>query len=241
MEEEYQRDALRIGVVIPVYRDRDALERLIPELLVRGWSPGELVVVLGESDPAAAEVAREKDVAWITSESLGRARQLNAGARFHAGVDLLLFLHADTIPPAGARSLMASAVRRGRVGGAFARRFDHLSTFLRLSCRLADWRGRWFGWFFGDQAIFATREAFEQIGGFPDQAAFEDLEFSRALARTGPVELLSPPVISSGRRFLGRGPVLQTLYDLGLTLGYLWNARKAQPAPKSDRVPANPE
>jgi len=77
------------------------------------------------------------------------------------------------------------------------------------------------GWFLGDQAIFARRETFEKLGGFRDLELFEDLDFSMRMRQTGRVLTLSPPVISSSRRFMDRGPVLTTLLDAWLTCRYL--------------------
>nr|MDA3872634.1 hypothetical protein [Kiritimatiellia bacterium] len=59
---------------------------------------------------------------------------------------------------------------------------------------------------------------FEQTGGFPDQPLFEDLDFCRIFKKHGKVRLLTPPVVSSARRFEKDGPLLRTLKDIGLTL-----------------------
>lgn len=207
-----------MGVVVPVWNDADVLARTL-SLLLREWKPSAICVVDGGSRDDSVAVARSHGATVIRATTRSRARQMNQGAGL-CRAEVVLFLHADTHLPCGARESIARAVEGGAVGGAFARRFDHPSLFLRLTCLTADWRGKWFGMFLGDQAIFATREAFEKAGGFPDQPLFEDFEFSRRLAKAGRTVLLRPPVISSGRRFERKGPLRQTMADLALTIRY---------------------
>ena len=59
---------------------------------------------------------------------------------------------------------------------------------------------------FGDQAHFVRRDIFDELGGYRDWPILEDLDFARRLARRGPIALLSPPVVTSGRRYLRGGP-----------------------------------
>lgn len=207
-----------IRVIIPVYRDRDALADLLPALL-RNWRPEEVLVV-DAGDDGADGLAESHGVTAIRSAP-GRARQMNAGARHVSAADLLLFLHADTHLPDEARRLLTQAHADGGVGGAFSRRYDSPSRFLSLTCFLSDLRGKFLGLYLGDQAMFVRRDAFEQLGGFPGQPVFEDLDFSRKLRKHGKVRLLTPPVTSSARRFEREGPLRRTLKDLGLTLRHL--------------------
>ena len=53
----------------------------------------------------------------------------------------------------------------------------------------------------GDQAIFVRRDAFERIGGFPDQPLMEDIELSSACASVGRPACLRQRVVTSGRRW----------------------------------------
>ena len=223
---------LSFRIILPVHRDREALATRLPELLAQGWRAEELMVV-DTGDDGAEAVAREHGAACLRPPEgvRGRAVQMNLGAA-SADADLLLFLHADTRLPDAARDQLERAVAAGAVGGAFSRRFDSPSTLLRLTCALADLRGRCCGWFFGDQAIWARRDAFETVGGFPERELFEDLEFSRRLRRRGKTVLLSPGVVSSARRFDREGPLKRTWRDGVLTIRYLVNGsttKRAEP------------
>lgn len=206
-----------LRIILPVHRDREAVLSTLNHLLSRGWRAGELrVVTAGEPETAAAVREQGVEALDLAADRKGRARQMNAGAAAGGG-DLLVFLHADTRLPAGARGQLESAWRAGKVGGGFRRRFDSPSRFLRLTCRLADLRGRVLGWYFGDQTLWVRRDVFEALGGFPDLDSFEDLEFSRRLRSRGPTALLPGPTLSSARRFTNEGPWRRTWRDVGLT------------------------
>lgn len=210
-----------IRVVIPAHRDADAVEKNLERLQTDGWAPDELrVVTAGEPDTRARAEAFGVIGLDLPAAERGRARQMNAGA-LGATEDLLVFLHADTRLPPDARAQLARAWRQGVAGGGFRRRFDSPSLFLRVTCRLADLRGKHLGWYFGDQTIWARRDAFEALGGFPDRPLFEDLEFARRLKTRGATALLPGPTLSSARRFERDGPARRTWKDLKLTRAYI--------------------
>lgn len=215
----HQQSAVTIGVVIPVLNDAVALDKLLNQLLLE-WNPCDVCVVDGGSADGSAEIAVRMGVHLLHVSTPGRARQMNQGAA-NLERDAFWFLHADSRPPPRAKESIQEVITCGFVGGAFRRRFDTNSMTLTFTCWLADWRGRLLGWFLGDQGIFASRPAFERVGGFPDRPRFEDLEFSRSLARTGKVTLLQPTLRTSARRFSRKGPWRQTLADLLLTLRHL--------------------
>ena len=202
---------MRVDVIVPVFRDNAALERLLAAPDGRRI-PERMRVVFGEADPVGEALAERYGAAWSRAGRAGRACQMNCGAAKADG-DVLLFLHADSLPPPGACAAIAAAVRDGAVGGAFSRRFDAHSVFLRGTCRLADWRGRALGIFLGDQGMFVRRDVFARLGGFDERARYEDLDLSLRLRKVGPVRLLPAVVRASGRRFTRRGVVRQTGAD----------------------------
>ncbi|MEO1845423.1 MAG: glycosyltransferase, partial [Akkermansiaceae bacterium] len=206
---------MRISVVIPVFEDRQELceqgERLAEaeELIVVDASTVD--PVQPDDLPAGARL--------LSSEHANRAYQQNLGAAAASG-EALLFLHADTRLPEGALEGLREALENsGVVGGGFERFFDSPSRFLRWTCCLAATRGRRLGWFLGDQAVFVRREVFVDLGGFKLLTAFEDYDLCRRLKRRGRLRCLSPPVISSARRF-SKGAVRRSLQDFALTVLY---------------------
>jgi len=214
---------MRISVVIPVYKDRLEVCGLAPHLeLLEG---DELIVV----DASFCDPVQPDDLPGgaklIRSGEANRAYQQNLGAAQARG-EILLFLHADMYLPTGSiERLRECMANEGVAGGGFLRYFDSSSRFLRWTCRLASLRSRLLGWFLGDQALFVRRESFERVSGFKLLVAFEDFNLCRRLKKLGKLRVISPPVISSARRF-GSGEVRRSLQDFLLILSYCFRGSK---------------
>lgn len=227
-----------ISVVIPACNEAAHLPATLAS--VRAQTAQHAVIVVDAQSTDATRALAEKGGAHvIASRQRQRAAQMNVGARVTSG-EFLLFLHADTLLAPGALTKMERAFRDpATLGGGFARRYDAPSTVLRFTCALAEVRTRCFGWFLGDQAMFVRRSVFEELGGFREWDIFEDLDFSRRLARAGRVVTLRPPVISAGRRFASRGAVRTTWSDLCLTARHLTGRHPT--APRRDCAKAQPQ
>ncbi|MCG8460915.1 MAG: TIGR04283 family arsenosugar biosynthesis glycosyltransferase [Holophagales bacterium] len=192
---------MRLAIVIPTLDEEQALPATLERALV--LTP-EVVVSDGGSRDRTPELAASIG-ARVVSGPAGRGGQLNRGATATSG-EVLLFLHADTLPPPDAREAILACVESGCVGGGFHSRYASGGRLLEgLGNRLVRLRTRLSGCPLGDQAQFATRRAFEAVGGFPDWPILEDLELARRLRRHGPTRLLEGPVITSARRFEHRG------------------------------------
>ena len=188
----------------------------------------EIIVVDGGSTDDTKRISERAGCRVIETRRRQRASQMNRGAETARG-DVLLFLHADTHLAPGALPAIRDALRDPRVvGGAFVRRYNSPSRVLAWTCRLATLRNRLLGWHLGDQAIFVRGDVFQRCGPFAEVDQFEDLDFSRRLARCGRLVTLRPPVVSAARRFSKSGPILQTLRDCLLTCRYL--LRRLPPA-----------
>ena len=59
---------------------------------------------------------------------------------------------------------------------------------------------------YGDQGMFVRADVFRALGGFRDLRLMEDLDLSQRLKRVGRTVLVRVPLVTSGRRFLARGP-----------------------------------
>lgn len=210
-----------ISLIIPAVNESATL-RLVLAAIGSGSVRFEMIVVDGSSSDETVAMAQAAGARVVASPCRQRAYQLNLGAQEARG-EILLFLHADTVLPAGALDRIVHALQDPRiVGGAFARRYASPSRLLRLTCFLARCRNSVIGWHLGDQAMFVRRGIFFQLGGFREVDVFEDLDLSRRLKKVGRLVTLSPPVTSSSRRFAGAGPARTTLRDFFLTMRYLW-------------------
>ncbi len=196
-----------ISVIIPTSNEAHYLSTTLGAATAAGIGVRhEVLVVDAASSDQTTVIARTREARVIESSIRQRAAQMNLGAERARG-EVLLFLHGDTLLPAGAFAQIGNALANPRVvGGAFARRYDSPSRLLRVTCALAYLRGRLSGWFLGDQAIFVRTDIFREMGGFRDLDLFEDLDFSRRLRGAGQTVILRPAVTSAARRFERRGP-----------------------------------
>ena len=217
-----------ISVVIPAFDEAAALPATLSSLRVQ--AAHDVIVVDAGSTDSTASLAHDAGARVISSARRQRAAQMNLGASVGHG-DALLFLHADTRLPPGALRAMEAAFQHAEVaGGGFARRYNSPSLILRATCALAEARTQLCGWFLGDQAIFVRRTVFTALGGFSEWDVFEDLDFSRRLARAGRVVTLRPPVVSSARRF-NACAARTTWRDFALTVRFLASARQRENVP----------
>jgi rSAM/selenodomain-associated transferase 2 len=229
-----------ISVIIPVADEAAALPACLARIV---GAPHEIIVVDAASDDQTVVLAEVAGCRVVPAGQRHRARQMNLGARQAHG-RILLFLHADTwLPPNALPKIIEAIDRRHALGGGFARRYRSPSLILALSSRLAGLRNRIWGWHLGDQAIFVRRDIFEHSHGYRDLPIFEDLDFSRRLRSLGKTVTLTPPVYSSARRFVAKGPLRTTWHDLLLTRQYLLRGDSNHPPqadcqPRDDRLKA---
>jgi rSAM/selenodomain-associated transferase 2 len=212
-------DAGAVSIVIPVWRESDALFGLVSE--IAAWPEVSEVIVASAEETAEFRVAVEAAGALsISAGCPNRGRQMNVGAR-HASGQWLLFHHADTeLTRAHVQAIAALKSRAEICGGAFHRMFDERHPHCRWIEPFERWRNEHFGALFGDQSIFVKREHFRKLGGFAEIALMEDIEFSKRLRRSGRLVLLDPPIATSTRRHAKLGPWRTTLTNAALIFLY---------------------
>ncbi|MFM2447260.1 MAG: hypothetical protein RI936_1707, partial [Pseudomonadota bacterium] len=135
--------------------------------------------------------------------------------------DALLFLHADTQLPPNADLLIAAALAAGAAWGRFDVRIIGRSATLGVIARAMNWRSRLTGVATGDQAIFVTREAWQQLGGYAELPLMEDVEFSRRARRVSRPACIATPVQTAGRRWDEDG-VLRTVLRMWRLRAAYW-------------------
>lgn len=205
-----------ISIVVPTLDEEHAITETLRALREPGVA--EVIVVDGGSRDRTAALARPLADRVVTS-ARGRGRQLNAGARLAKG-GVLLFVHADSRPPAGFASAILAAVGRGAVGGRFDVELDGRGVGYRIVEAAINLRSRWTRLATGDQGQFVRRDVFEQLGGFPEVPLFEDLALALAMKRAGEVACLRARVRTSARRWR-RGGLVRTVARMWL-LRSLW-------------------
>ncbi|MEH1766412.1 MAG: TIGR04283 family arsenosugar biosynthesis glycosyltransferase [Nostoc sp.] len=208
----------RLSIIIPAINEavniKEAITTTQPSTNI------EIIVVDGGSKDNTVEIAQSLGVKVISSFP-GRAVQMNVGAVAASG-EILLFLHADTRLPTGFDDMIRTALQQpGTVAGAFKLRID-ASLF---SLRWVEWgvnvRSHFYQMPYGDQAIFLTKEVFQQIGCFPELPIMEDFELMRRLKGIGRIVIIPTPVVTSARRWLQKGVLKTTLLNQLVITAYL--------------------
>jgi len=195
-----------------------ALQALAP-LRRRGV---EVIVVDGGSSDDTADLARPL-ADRVLAAPRGRATQMNAGAMAARG-DVLLLLHVDTqLPDNADRLIMEGLARSGRAWGRFDVTFDD-GGWLHLVALMMNWRSWMTGICTGDQAMFATRAAFDKVGGIPSIALMEDVAAAARLKQIGRPLCLRTQVTASARRWRRHGVWRTIVLMWWLRLAYFFGA-----------------
>jgi rSAM/selenodomain-associated transferase 2 len=192
---------MTLSIIMPVLNEAAGIEAALRALgAYRARGVDVIVVDGGSNDDTVARPLADR----VLVAPRGRATQMNAGAAAAKG-DVLLFLHADTRLPENADALIASGLAHSkRAWGRFDVRFDD-GGWLHLVAFMMNWRSWASGICTGDQAIFMSRAAFDEIGGFPTIALMEDVAASARLKRISRPLCLSTRVTTSGRRWRQHG------------------------------------
>ena len=217
---------MKLSIVMPVLDEAAGIAAALQALAPYRERGVELIVVDGGSTDNTTDLAGPLADRVIAAPR-GRGMQMNAGAAAAHG-DVLLFLHADTQLPAGADRLLLNGLSRsGRLWGRFDVRIED-GGLLALVAGMMNWRSRITGIATGDQAMFMTRAAFANAGGFPAIALMEDVVLSARLKRTGKPLALRARVTISARRWQKHGVLHTVLLMWRLRLGFFLGADPAK-------------
>jgi rSAM/selenodomain-associated transferase 2 len=203
-----------VSVIIPTLNEAAGVADTLTRL--RRQAPHEILVADGGSTDGTPDLAAPLADRVLTGVR-GRAAQMNHGAA-HATGDVLLFLHADCVPEAGALAAAERCLARpGVVAGCFRMTVTASPWVYRLIDACATARVRLTQIAYGDQGLFLRRDTFERVGGFPPLRLMEDVFLGLRLRRLGRVVAAPARVFVSPRRWLRQGVVRQTLRNWALT------------------------
>lgn len=215
---------MKISVIIPVFREQ-GIAALLDDLLRRSDAAQaseadglEIIVVDGAPEGDTLRRILKYPVLRLVSPP-GRGTQQNTGAAAADG-DVLLFLHADTILPENAFTLIRQTLLDNAIcGGAFSLSYEPSTPGLSFIATAANLRSGSTRVPYGDQAIFVRKSIFTELGGFLSVPIMEDLQFMTRLRSQGhKIRILAMPVRTSARRHLREGLLRCTLRNLCLRL-----------------------
>lgn len=214
---------MKLSVIVPTFNEAEGIQAFLLALSPMRTRGHEIIVADGgSSDPTISLAANLADK--IITAPKGRAAQMNAGAAL-AKNPLLLFLHADTFLPDDADKLIAHTLSdTKKKWGRFDVQLKGSHKLLGLVAWSMNLRSRITGIATGDQALFVTRELFQQVHGFPAIALMEDIALSKILRAHDAPACLSSKVVSSGRRWDKHGLWRTVICMWRLRLAYFFGA-----------------
>jgi rSAM/selenodomain-associated transferase 2 len=202
--------ALSLSVVIPALNEGASIAVTLHSL--QSWRKRGVEVIVADGGSSDETCARARPLAdRIITAPRGRARQMNAGFQASHG-DVILFLHADSLPPTMGDAHIAHALEDlEKLWGRFDVNITGKPFMLRVVAWFMNHRSRLSGIATGDQGIFVRRKTFERIGGFADIPLMEDVEICKRLNALCKPACLKSRITTSGRRWEAHG-VWRTIF-----------------------------
>ncbi|MBI4805997.1 MAG: TIGR04283 family arsenosugar biosynthesis glycosyltransferase [Desulfovibrio sp.] len=226
------------SVIVPVLGEEDLVNRLVDHIRTVGYGR-QVEIIIADGHPqrsTLAAIARPGVLAVPAPR--GRARQMNAAARYASG-DILVFLHADSTLPAGAFEAMEQVLEGAdNVGGAFDLGIRSNRFSLKLIAQMASFRSRLTRVPYGDQAIFLTRRVFETLGGYTDMPVLEEVDLMLRLRRAGMrIGFARGRAVTSPRRWEAEGVWRRTFTNWAIIVLYHLGVPAERLAPLHKNIP----
>ena len=222
-----------IAIIVPVMRDAASFRALADRIDSWADQPREIIVVSGETNPDLRSFCDDINARYLETEPC-RGKQLDTGARA-SEANVLWFLHADAVPYPSSLGEIALAMAEGAEGGHFRFRFTGPRRWRK---EFIEWlvgaRIRCGGIPYGDQGLFARRQAYLDCGGFPHQPLFEEVELVKRLRARRRFRSLATPIGVSPRRWERDGWIRRSLSNRRLAIRYALGAKAEQLASAYD-------
>ena len=217
-----------LSIIIPVHPEESHLPYLLTDLDVIKDTEIEIII----SGPEVNQLQLtdfKKDIQTITSK-LGRARQMNAGAKIAQGKNLL-FLHADSRLPADSFAELFQIIKTNKQKNTlfyFKLAFHKESSkLMKLNSICANLRSKFLSLPFGDQAFCMDKEMFWKLGGFSEGCLqAEDILFVKNCKRNKiQIKAINAVLSTSARKYEQYGWLNTTFQHLLITCSHVCNKK----------------
>ncbi len=209
-----------VSIILPVSGEQTLIDSCLNHLLSLGAH--EIIVVEGGSQDNTESIINQQfpTIKYQHIEERSRAQQFNKGAQNATG-DILLFVHADMHFPESSLQLIENKINSGFDAGCFKKKYNPTNILLKtygfllnnlfLPCKC---------FIVGTNGIFAKRDLFLKLGGFPSVPILEDLIFSRLISKEGKLSLVQNYVTVSSRKYMSRGILSQIRINARVLWGH---------------------
>lgn len=213
---------MRLSVIIPAYNEYPLLIRLV-HYLKNIPSAKDVEVIVTCSSLNTDETVFMDLCKVLLSPFHNRAAQMNFGVREATG-DVLMFLHADVLPPETYYEDIKKATEKGFLFGFFAYRFQPSSLWLNINSFFTTKPGLFAGG--GDQIHFMSRELFNKMGGYDETLAImEDFDFvSRYKKIYSQYAIVKNKAVVSARKYHNRSWLRVNFANAVAFSMFLWKA-----------------
>ena len=188
-------------IIIPAHNEKKNLKRLLSHLDDALLEDVEIVLAISNStDDGSHNLKIPEYVTLLKCDGCGRALQMNQAVKMATG-EVLVFLHADVIPPKDFLFDIKNTIKQGFEAGFFSYRFDKDHFLLKINASMTAKDGIFTGG--GDQCLFIKKEVFNTLGGFDEeQVVMEDFEFFERMKK-GKIryKIIKNDLIVSARKY----------------------------------------
>lgn len=206
-----------LSIILPVFNEGEQLVGYLQALQKLRGADCEIIAVDGGSTDGSLTLL-QLYCDQVVRSTKGRARQMNAGALIAHG-EKLIFLHADTLLPSNAKTLISQALASAD-WGRFDVKLDSHGLIYQLIGTFMNWRSRCSKICTGDQALFFNKTFFLALGRYPDIPLMEDIAICKAAKARGEFAALNSKVTTSARRWKKNGVIKTILLMWELRLRY---------------------
>lgn len=193
---------MELSVIIPSYNEYPALKNLLSYLKnIDTVNNIEIIIVCSAKNSDNTPTLTEVKILSCPYHS--RASQMNFGA-LEAKGEVLMFLHADVLPPKSFYTDISSEIKDGNDFGFFAYKFYPSSFLLKMNALFTRRDGLFAGG--GDQIHFMTKSLFCKLGGYDESLSImEDFDFVKRYRQSGKkLTLIKSRAIVSSRKYFTR-------------------------------------
>jgi rSAM/selenodomain-associated transferase 2 len=191
---------MKISVVIPTWNEGRTIGSLVKFIKDNGGdSIAEIIVSDAESNDNTIVAAKDAGAIVVANVTKNRALQMNGGAALATG-EILYFIHADVKLIHSFASDILESVKNGFSAGCYRYVFDSTSLMLRINGYCTRFSGIMCRG--GDQTLFVTRSAFEDVKGFnPFYSIMEDYDLILRIRKKYRFRIIAKNITVSARKY----------------------------------------
>lgn len=226
----YMRFSPNISIIIPTLNEQDYIGQTLHALSIQTSKPKEIIVVDAHSRDRTQQVVKKYPNVRLITHSPSVALQRNMGAKKAIG-DILMFLDADVYPGS---DFIISAIMEFKNKNLDCACPVYIPSSKKTSTKyIFQFFNKMFSVFEKRAAsgagccIIVKKSLWQQLGGFANFKAYEDIEFIRRASKAGKFGMLKTPLIVSDRRFIKYGVLVTFLKYLALSLFFITGQFKA--------------